>query len=74
MAGTRSPGYNSSPGRLSYNVEPMERLDQGHVHPNLEVPGVRTDMSRPGIEPGPPAWEEKSHQDSLLMAIRTSTY
>jgi hypothetical protein len=29
-----------------------------------------TDMSRPGIEPGPPAWEastlEKSHLDSLF--------
>jgi hypothetical protein len=29
-----------------------QRLDQGHLHPKLEVPG--TDMSRPGIEPGPP--------------------
>jgi hypothetical protein len=31
-------------------------------------------MSRPEIEPGPPAWEaitlEKNHLDSLLMAIR----
>jgi uncharacterized Zn-finger protein len=31
-------------------------------------------MSRPGFEPGPPAWEvstlEKSHPDSLLIAIR----
>jgi hypothetical protein len=37
-------------------------------------------MSRPGIKPGPPAWEastlEKSYPDSLLMAIRNiySTY
>jgi hypothetical protein len=35
-------------------------------------------MSWPGIEPGPPAWEastlEKSHPDSLLMAIGTSSY
>ncbi len=29
----------------------MTTLDQGHLHPKLEVPG-RTDMSRPGIEPG----------------------
>jgi hypothetical protein len=30
-------------------------------------------MSRPGIKPGPPAWEastlEQSHPDSLLMAM-----
>jgi hypothetical protein len=29
---------------------PMDRLDQGHLHPLLENP--ETDMSRPGIEPG----------------------
>jgi hypothetical protein len=31
-------------------------------------------MSQPEIEPGPPAWEastlDKSHSDSLLLAIR----
>ncbi len=31
-------------------------------------------MSQPGIEPGPPRWEastlEKSHSNSLLLAIR----
>jgi hypothetical protein len=36
--------------------------------------GPRTDMLRPGIKPGPPAWEasslEKTHPDSLLIAIR----
>jgi hypothetical protein len=31
----------------------MERLDQGLLHPLLEHP--ETNMSRPGIEPGPPA-------------------
>jgi hypothetical protein len=37
-------------------------------------------MSRPGIEPGPPVWKastlEKSHSNSLLIAIRNinSTY
>ncbi len=44
----------------------MERLDQGHLHP-------RSDMSRPGIDPGP-RWEastlEKSHSNSFLIAIR----
>jgi hypothetical protein len=29
----------------------IERLDQSHLYPELEV----LDMSRPGIEPGPPA-------------------
>jgi hypothetical protein len=29
----------------------LERLDQGHLHPNLKVPW--TDMSQPGIEIGP---------------------
>jgi hypothetical protein len=40
----------------------MKRLDQGHLHP------------KPG-EPGPPRWEastlEKSHSNSLLIAIRS---
>ncbi len=35
-------------------------------------------MSRPEIEPGPPAWEastlEKSHPDSLLIAIQNIEY
>ncbi len=51
--------------------------------------GPRTDMSRPGLEPGPPSWEastlEKSHLDSLyagysepllmmrLASLQTST-
>ncbi len=33
-----------------------------------------SDMSRPGIEPGPPRWEastlEKNHSNSFLIAIR----
>ncbi len=41
----------------------IERLDQSHLCPNLEVPGLTC-----------PAWEaitlEKSHPDSLLIAIR----
>ncbi len=36
--------------------------------------GPRTDMSLPGIEPGPPRWEartlEKSHLNSMSIAIR----
>jgi hypothetical protein len=52
----------------------MTRLDQGNLHNKLEVP-PRTDMSRPGIDPGSPLWEastlEKSHSGSLLIEIRS---
>ncbi len=44
----------------------MKRLDQGHLHPKLEVPGQSPDMSWPGIEHGPPRWR---HSKSLLIAI-----
>ncbi len=41
----------------------MKRLDQGHLHPKVELP-------RPGIEPGPLQWEastlEKGHSNSLF--------
>ncbi len=41
---------------------------------STETRGPRTDMYRPGIEPGPPRWEastlEKSLSNSLLIAIR----
>jgi hypothetical protein len=50
----------------------MKKLDQGHSHPKLEV--SETDMSRPGIEPVPPRYEEctleKSDWNNLLIAIR----
>ncbi len=43
----------------------MKRLDQGHLHSKLEVPG---------IEPRPPRWVasplEKSHSNILLQSIR----
>jgi hypothetical protein len=46
----------------------LERLDQGHLHPLNEQ--SETDISRPGIEPGPPWWEviplAKSYLNSLL--------
>jgi hypothetical protein len=49
-----------------------ERLDQGHLHPLLEQ--AETDISRPGIEQGPPRWEAstlaKSYSNSQLTAIR----
>jgi hypothetical protein len=48
-----------------YRIE-LKRLE---LHSKLE-----TDMSRPGIEPRPLRWEastlEKSHSNSLLIAIR----
>jgi hypothetical protein len=44
----------------------IERLDQSDLYPNLEAQEMTC--------PGPPAWEaitlEKSHPDSLLIAIR----
>jgi hypothetical protein len=50
----------------------MKKLDQGHPHPKLEI--SETDMSRPGIEPGPPRWEastlEKSDWNNLLIGFR----
>ncbi len=40
--------------------------------------GLRAVMSRPGLEPGPPAWEastlEKSHLDSLNAGFGTPTH
>jgi hypothetical protein len=50
-------------------IETMDRLDQGHLHPNLEVPG----LTCPGRESNPgreASTLEKSHPDSLLMAIQ----
>jgi hypothetical protein len=45
----------------------MKRHDQGRLHPKLKIPRLT------GIEPGLPRWEartlEKSHSNSLLMAI-----
>ncbi len=44
----------------------MERLDLGHLHPLQEHP--ETNMSRPGIEPGPPA--SQAFRTAYLTAIR----
>ncbi len=56
--------------RLRAAINTMKRLDQAHLPPKLEVP----DWHVQGIEPGPPRWEastlEKSHSNSLLIAIR----
>ncbi len=52
----------------------MDRFDQGHLHPKLEVLTPETDMSRPGTKSGPPWWEAstlaKSYSDSVLIANR----
>jgi hypothetical protein len=47
----------------------MERLDQDHLYPKLDVLGLT--WSRPGIEPGPLRWEEartleNSHSSNSL--------
>jgi hypothetical protein len=44
----------------------MKRFDQGHLNPLLEHP--ETNMSRQGIEPGPPA----SQASTLANSIRTA--
>ncbi len=50
----------------------MKRLDQGHLHPKLEVPGLTCTGQE--SNPGPLQWEgstlEKSHSNILLIAIR----
>jgi hypothetical protein len=49
----------------------MKRLDQGYLHPKLEVP----ELTCPGRKsnPGLHLWEasilEKSHSNSLLIAL-----
>jgi hypothetical protein len=49
----------------------MKRLDQGHLHPKLEVPG----LTCAGRESNPGAsTQEKSHSNSLFIAFGTSTY
>jgi hypothetical protein len=42
----------------------MKRLDQVHLHPKLEVPG----LSHPGIDPGPP----RGRRALKKRAIRTA--
>jgi hypothetical protein len=55
--------YSLSSKTDHVGVNTVERLDQGHLHPQLEV--------RPGIKPRPPQWEastlEKNHSNSLLQ-------
>jgi hypothetical protein len=46
----------------------MERLDQGHLHPKLEVP--RLDISQPGIGPGrEESSPEKIHSNNLCNLL-----
>jgi hypothetical protein len=50
----------------------MKRIDQGHPNPD-----PKTDLSRPGIEPGPSRWEasalEKSHSNSYSERVQYGT-
>jgi hypothetical protein len=47
----------------------MKRLDQGHLHPKLEVSRLNVTAGNTA-EPGPPRWEasplEESHSNSLF--------
>jgi hypothetical protein len=48
----------------------MERLDQGNLHPKLDV--LRLDMFRLGIEPGP--LREGEHSSKELFEQRVNSY
>ncbi len=52
----------------------MKRLDQGHLHPKLEVPGLTCAgrESNPGLRRWEASTLEKSHSHDLLTAIRNS--
>ncbi len=67
-SGTCKSAHSLSIKTDHVGVTTLKRLDQGHLHPKLEVP-----CPRPGVEPGPPRWEastlEKSYWNSLLIAI-----
>jgi hypothetical protein len=51
----------------------MERLDQDHLHPKLEVPRL-TCLGQESTQLGPPWWEAstlaKSYSNSALIAIQ----
>jgi hypothetical protein len=47
----------------------LEKLDEGHLHPLLEQ--SETNMSRPGIEPGPPRWEASMRASKELFGTFT---
>jgi hypothetical protein len=53
------------------NSYTMKRLDQGHFHPKQKVPGLTCpgQKSNPGLEQGEASTLEKSHSNSLLIAI-----
>jgi hypothetical protein len=63
-----------SPGVSNHvRVTTMKRLDQGHLHPKLEVPG----LTCPGRESNPAfpvegGTLEKSHSNSFLISIRNT--
>jgi hypothetical protein len=46
------------------NLYILERLDQGHLHPKLEVPGLTsTCPCRKYVEPGPARWEASTLEE-----------
>ncbi len=51
----------------------MERLDQGHLHPKLEVPRLTSIVqeSNPGLHSGTSTLA-KSYSNSILIAIWNS--
>ena len=51
-------------------VTTMKRLDQGHLHPKLEVPA--TDMSQPGVKPVTPLEPFEQLVNSYLEHLHMS--
>ncbi len=64
--------HSGNPSSLHHFI--MKGLDQGHLYPKLEVPGLTCPgwESNEGLRSGREL--EKSHSNSLLIAIRTTTY
>jgi hypothetical protein len=62
MSGTSKSAHSLLNRTDHVGVTTMERLDLGHLHPNLEVPRLTCPWEASTLE--------KSHSNSLLMAIR----
>jgi hypothetical protein len=50
-------------------VTTMKRHDQGYLHPLLLLEHPKTNMSRPGIEPGSPASQASTLAKSCLNSF-----
>jgi hypothetical protein len=68
-SGTCKSTYSLSRRTDHVVVTTMKRLDQGHPHPKLEVPGLTPSMeSNPGIRGGEVSTLENNHSNILLSS------